>query len=593
VDLLVLYGQNPEDIATWDDLVDRAPVPDVYYRPAYLRAYALTGHGRPLAVVVRSGSTEALFSLLIRTLDVNGQVFRDAITPYGYGGLLRLSGPEHPGPKIAEDLFSQLRDWTRASGLITCTPRLHPLLDQDASWGVNQLPKEWTRIFSRGETTALELKQWDDIRHQMLGMAKGRRYDLKRARSTLDLRTSEGTNALDDLKIFRALYRQSMERVRADEFFFFADEYFDRLATELGDKFAVFTALAGDRPVASAIFLADRDFAHYHLAGSNDEGRTHGAATLLVVAACEWARQRGCSILHLGGGLRPNDTLWEFKRAFGGKVFSYSYVTLIADSEHYEYLVGQPGVPWPYLDPLKATDSPSARVSRPVRSHAEALVTPKVKVVGVGAGGHAKVIIDILSYFPRMQVVGLVELATRLFGETIEGSLILGHEDMLPQLLAEGINSAFIGIGGVGNNRPRAEVYARILKLGFDLITAIHPQAVVARSVKLGRGVSIMAGVVVNPAVVIGDNVILNSHCTVEHDCVIGDHVHIAPGAILSGAVEIGRLSHIGTGASIRQGVHIGERVVVGVGSVVVSDVPDGMVVVGAPARPLKVVSSK
>jgi UDP-perosamine 4-acetyltransferase len=187
----------------------------------------------------------------------------------------------------------------------------------------------------------------------------------------------------------------------------------------------------------------------------------------------------------------------------------------------------------------------------------------------------------------------LVELATRLFGEAIEGSLILGNDDLLPQLLAEGVGSAFIGIGVVGNNLPRAEAYDRILKLGFDLITAIHPRAVVARSANLGRGVSIMAGAVVNPAAVIGENVILNSHCTVEHDCMIGDHVHVAPGATLSGAVQVGRLSHIGTGASIRQGVRIGERVVVGVGSVVVGDVPDGVVVVGTPARPLRVVSSR
>jgi UDP-perosamine 4-acetyltransferase len=236
---------------------------------------------------------------------------------------------------------------------------------------------------------------------------------------------------------------------------------------------------------------------------------------------------------------------------------------------------------------------PSANVSRSVRPHAAEVVERKIKVVGVGAGGHAKVVIDILSYSPRVHVVGLVELATRLFGETIEGSLILGDDTLLPQLLAEGVGSAFIGIGGVGDNLPRAQAYDRILKLGFDLIAAIHPRAVVARTAKLGRGVSIMAGVVVNPAAVIGDNVILNSQCTVEHDCVIGDHVHIAPGATLSGAVQVGRLSHIGTGASIRQGVRIGERVVVGVGSVVINDVPDGMVVVGAPARPLKVVSSK
>src|ERR1035438_3071182 len=94
---------------------------------------------------------------------------------------------------------------------------------------------------------------------------------------------------------------------------------------------------------------------------------------------------------------------------------------------------------------------------------AQAVHSQKIKVVGIGAGGHAKVIIDILSHSPRVQVVGLVELATRLFGEKIEGSLVLGNEDLLPQLLAEGVGSAFIGIGGVGNNRPRAEAYDRML----------------------------------------------------------------------------------------------------------------------------------
>src|ERR1019366_8080048 len=316
-----LYGQNPEDIATWDDLVDRAPIPDVYYRPAYIRAYALTGHGRPVAVVVRSGSTEALFPLLIRELDIGGQTVRDAVTPYGYGGLLRLSGPEYPGPEIARDLFSQLRDWSCASGLVACTLRFHPLLDQDAAWAVAQMPEEWTRAFPRGQTTAIELKRWDEGRRRGSGMNKVRQYDLKKARSALDLRISEGPDAREDLKIFRALYLESMERVHADKFFFFADEYFDHLATELGDKFAVFTAVVGNRPVASAIFLADHNFVHYHLAGSNDEGRAHGAATLHVVAACEWAQQRGCSLLHLGGGLRADDQLWAFKRSLGGLVF--------------------------------------------------------------------------------------------------------------------------------------------------------------------------------------------------------------------------------------------------------------------------------
>jgi len=589
--VLVLYGHNPEDIHTWDDLVDRAPTPDVYYRPGYVRAYALSGHGRPVALLIRAGETQALLPLLVREFAVNGEIVRDAVTPYGYGGLLPLAGTQPVAHETVHDMLFQLRDWARASGLVACTLRLHPLLNQDELWADVERSEDWIRIFPRGETTAIRLGSWDAARRAVAGISKGRLYDLKKARSCLQLRIAQGQELAEDLEFFQQLYAEAMKRVNADEFFFFSPAYYDHLAEELGERLVVITAMSHDRPVSSAIFLADREFAHYHLAASNDEGRRCGAATLVVNTGAEWARQRGCSLLHLGGGLTADDSLWAFKHSFGGTPFFYSYMSIVGNHEQYEYLTSQSGVPWPYVDvhpPAGGAAEPGGRRSIRPSVHAG-----KKKVVGIGAGGHAKVIIDILSYSPDIEVVGLVELATRLFGETVAGSLILGDDQLLPELLAKGVGLAFIGIGGVSNNVPRAKSFELALSLGFDMINAIHPQAVLAKSARLGRGVCMMAGAVVNPAAEIGDNVILNTHCTVEHDCKIGDHVHIAPGATLSGAVQVGRLSHIGTGASVRQGIRIGESAIVGVGSVVVDDVPDNAVVVGSPARALKMASYK
>ncbi len=299
-------------------------------------------------------------------------------------------------------------------------------------------------------------------------MHKGRRYDLKKARSALRVSISTGQEAKQSLDTFRGLYRESMERVHADGFFFFSEAYFNHLADELDEKFAIATAWAGDRPVASSIFLADRDFVHYHLAASNEDGKRHAAATLHIVAASEWAVQRGCTFLHLGGGLSDNDGLWSFKNSFGGRAFTYSYMALISDWQRYEALQNRPGIRWPYANLAEQKLQPNRSViSRPPQSAAIKIKREKVKVVGIGAGGHAKVIIDILSHSPGFQVVGLVEVDEILFGGTIEGSRILGDDGLLPQLLESGVRMAFIGIGGIGDNRPRADAFKRVLNLGL------------------------------------------------------------------------------------------------------------------------------
>lgn len=186
-------------------------------------------------------------------------------------------------------------------------------------------------------------------------------------------------------------------------------------------------------------------------------------------------------------------------------------------------------------------------------------------------------------------VVGLLDRNCVLHGRVLEGVAILGGDELLPKLFQEGVRWAFLGIGGVGDNEPRAKLFEKLKVMGFEFVSAVHPAAVVAAGVAMGQGVAIMAGTVVNPGARLGDNVIVNSGAIVEHDCVIEDHVHIAPGATLSGSVKVGRYSHIGTGASVRQGVHIGENVLVAAGAVVVHDVPDGTAVAGVPGRPMAV----
>ena len=207
-----------------------------------------------------------------------------------------------------------------------------------------------------------------------------------------------------------------------------------------------------------------------------------------------------------------------------------------------------------------------------------------IPVVGFGAGGHAKVVIEILRSMRGYEIVVLLD--TRIErGANVLGVEVLGDDSLMAELKGRGIEHAFIGVGTVGDAQPRRQLYEKVVDFGFQIVPAIHAAAIVSSSAQIGIGPTIMAGAIVNADVVIGHNVIVNTGAIVEHDCVIGDHTHIATGARLAGGVHVGPGSHIGIGAIVRQEIKIGEGAIVGAGAVVVRDVPAGKTVIGVPAR--------
>ncbi|MBN2503062.1 MAG: acetyltransferase [Anaerolineales bacterium] len=209
----------------------------------------------------------------------------------------------------------------------------------------------------------------------------------------------------------------------------------------------------------------------------------------------------------------------------------------------------------------------------------------KSKVIGIGAGGHAGVIIDILQLQDQYEIVGLLERAASLKEQTRLGIPVIGDDTLLPELLAQGITLAFLGVGGSSDNRPRQQIYTRVKQSGFTFVPAIHPSAVVARSAALAEGIVVGPQAVVAAEAQLGENVIVNSGAIVEHECCIADHAHVATGAHLAGNVHVATGVHIGIGAVVRQGITIGAYAIVGAGAVVVKDVPPETVMVGVPAK--------
>ena len=207
----------------------------------------------------------------------------------------------------------------------------------------------------------------------------------------------------------------------------------------------------------------------------------------------------------------------------------------------------------------------------------------KEKIFVFGASGHAKVVIDIIERQGLFEIVFLADDDANLKDCEVYGYPVIGGK---LELLESGIRK---GIVAIGSNKARCSVAAWLLKNNFELVSAVHPSAHLARGVTIGNGTVVMAGVVVNSDSSIGDNVIINSRASIDHDCAIDNGVHIAPGTVLCGTVTVGEGSFICAGVTIIPNLAVGRNVTIGAGSTVIRSVPDNLTLVGSPAKNIKV----
>lgn len=213
-----------------------------------------------------------------------------------------------------------------------------------------------------------------------------------------------------------------------------------------------------------------------------------------------------------------------------------------------------------------------------------------LKLLILGAGGHAKVVMDAIAAGAKSEiapdgfkVTGFIDIEDgSLVGEQILGLRVQGDLSDLPRLRLQGGQAVF---PGHGDPATRSKAVEASQKIKYKLPILVHPSGTVSASANIGAGSFVAAGAVVGPDAKLGRYCLINTCASVDHDCVLGEGVHVAVGAHLAGDVRVGANTLIGAGATVIPGIKIGAGVTIAAGAVVVENIPDNTTVMGVPGK--------
>lgn len=200
-----------------------------------------------------------------------------------------------------------------------------------------------------------------------------------------------------------------------------------------------------------------------------------------------------------------------------------------------------------------------------------------------GAGGHGKVVVDALMECAQYEIGGIIDEDSSKHGTELLGVKVMTFEgDLMAAAKTLGCESVAIAIG---DNYARYKKFQEVARTGLAPVKVLHPRACISRFVKMGEGVTILAGATINAGTVIEDNVCVNTSASIDHDNYLAHSCHIFPNATLAGGIRVGEFAYVGSGAVIKPNLTVQKYSYVGAGAVVVADVPEGAIVCGVPAK--------
>ncbi len=308
----------------WDNIVRTFPNYDVYYLSGYVKAFEIIGDGSPELLYYEGDGLRAIYVFMKRFI---AEGVYDAVTPYGYGGVL-FDGDKSEAKLKA--FWSEYVEMMQEEHIIDNFVRYHPV-------PANAVPmKQISNVIDLGKTVAMDLTSPDVIWTNI--HSKNRNMIRKAEKNGIEILHGQGMELMDQ---FIEIYNATMQKDNAEEYYFFKRPFYESIDRDLHDNYEMFYAMYEGRPIAMSIMIFANGQLNYHLSGSDIEYRNLAPSNLLLYKAALWGCEKGMKTFHLGGGVGSGeDNLFKFKIAFNRfSDYQFSIGKEIFDPEMYDRLV--------------------------------------------------------------------------------------------------------------------------------------------------------------------------------------------------------------------------------------------------------------
>ncbi|QHT63435.1 GNAT family N-acetyltransferase [Paenibacillus lycopersici] len=308
-----------EERTKWNCIVKSFAAYDTYYLNEYVSAFRHTNDGEPLLLYYQGDDMRLCYvvqqSDIADTAEFDGHVQRgeyfDWSTPYGYGG------PLTEGQDLREvaDFFRQLIRYCREQRVVSQFIRFHPLLQNQS------LFESYCDLRRLKHTVVIDTSDRQVIASNL--DAKNRNMIRKAEKNGIQIKIDNSDAAK---AVFVELYRGTMDRNRASDYYYFNAAFFADTFASLEGNCSLFSAWLGDEIASSAIIMHSADKMHYHLSASRREYMHLAPNNLLLYTAACWGADNGFQAFHLGGGVAAEDSLFAFKRSFNKQGLADFYI---------------------------------------------------------------------------------------------------------------------------------------------------------------------------------------------------------------------------------------------------------------------------